>query len=88
MWARITAATAGTTRVCAYDRAGQGWRDEASRPQDSLAVTTDLHRLLEVAGESGPYVLAGHSAGGAYAMTYAARYPRTGSRSGCRWSSG
>jgi pimeloyl-ACP methyl ester carboxylesterase len=74
-WGRITEGTATTTRVCSYDRAGQGWSDDAQGPQDSVAVTRDLHRLLEVAGEPGPYVLAGHSTGGVYAMTYAARYP-------------
>jgi pimeloyl-ACP methyl ester carboxylesterase len=35
----------------------------------------DLHTLLAEAGEHGPYVLVGHSTGGTYAMTYAARYP-------------
>lgn len=75
LWARITDSTAGTTRVCSYDRAGQGWSDDAPAPQDSTAVTRDLHTLLEVAGESGPFVLAGHSIGGVYALTYAARYP-------------
>jgi pimeloyl-ACP methyl ester carboxylesterase len=74
-WGRVVAATAGTTRVCAYDRAGQGWSDDASGPQDSLAVVRDLHTLLQVAGEHGPYVLAGHSAGGAYVMTFAAQHP-------------
>lgn len=74
-WARITPAVAGATRVCAYDRAGQGWSGAASRPQDGLAVATDLHALLAAAGEPAPYVLVGHSTGGAYAMTYAARYP-------------
>ena len=29
-WARIAPAVAGTTRVCAYDRAGQGWSEDAS----------------------------------------------------------
>jgi len=31
--------------------------------------------VLEGAGIEGPYVLAGHSFGGLYAQTYAARYP-------------
>jgi pimeloyl-ACP methyl ester carboxylesterase len=75
LWARISAATGGTTRVCAYDRAGTGWSDSAPGPRDSVAVAADLHRLLAVAGERGPYVLAGHSTGGVYAMTYAARHP-------------
>ncbi|MEO6503383.1 MAG: alpha/beta hydrolase [Jatrophihabitantaceae bacterium] len=74
-WARIAPAVAASTRVCAYDRAGQGWSGDASGPQDGLAVATDLHALLAAAGEPAPYVLVGHSTGGAYAMTYAARYP-------------
>lgn len=74
-WARITAPVAATTRVCAYDRAGQGWSDEAASPQDDVQSAEDLHTLLAEAGEPGPYVLVGHSTGGTYAMTYAARYP-------------
>jgi pimeloyl-ACP methyl ester carboxylesterase len=74
-WTRITVEVSRTTRVCAYDRAGQGWSDDATGPQDGLAVAADLHTLLERAGEAGPYVLVGHSAGGAYVMTYAAQYP-------------
>ncbi len=74
-WARIAAPVAATTRVCAYDRAGQGWSDEAASPRDGIESAEDLHTLLAVAGEHGPYVLVGHSTGGTYAMTYAARYP-------------
>ncbi|MDF2745058.1 MAG: alpha/beta hydrolase fold protein, partial [Actinomycetia bacterium] len=74
-WARITAPVAATTRVCAYDRAGQGWSDEAASPQDGVESAEDLHTLLAAAGEHGPFVLVGHSTGGTYAMTYAARYP-------------
>jgi pimeloyl-ACP methyl ester carboxylesterase len=74
-WARIRAAADPTTRVCAYDRAGQGWSDNVSAPQDAVAIATDLHTLLARAGEAGPFVLVGHSAGGPYAMTLAAKYP-------------
>src|SRR4051794_6053937 len=74
-WARITGPLAATTRVCAYDRAGQGWSDEAATPRDGIQSSEDLHTLLAEAGEHGPYVLVGHSTGGTYAMTYAARYP-------------
>lgn len=75
MWERITTGTHRTTRVCAYDRAGQGWSGDAPGMQDGIEIADDLHTLLDRAGERGPYVLAGHSAGGTYAMTYAARYP-------------
>jgi pimeloyl-ACP methyl ester carboxylesterase len=74
-WARVTADVGPTTRVCAYDRAGQGWSDDIGAPQDAVAIAADLHTLLDRAGESGPYVLVGHSAGGPYVMTFAARYP-------------
>ena len=66
---------AATTRVCAYDRAGQGWSEEAASPRDGVQSAEELHTLLAKAGEHGPYVLVGHSTGGTYAMTYAARYP-------------
>jgi pimeloyl-ACP methyl ester carboxylesterase len=75
IWSRITAEVVRTTRVCAYDRAGQGWSDDAAGAQDGLAVAADLHTLLGRAHETGPYLLVGHSAGGSYAMIYAARYP-------------
>lgn len=74
-WARITTAVDRTIRVCAYDRAGQGWSDDAPHPQDALQIAADLHTLLTRAHENGPYVLVGHSTGGAYTITYAAQYP-------------
>jgi pimeloyl-ACP methyl ester carboxylesterase len=73
-WARIVGPVAENTRVCAYDRAGQGWSSDARHPQDGIEAATDLHALLAAAGEPGPYVLVGHSTGGTYAMTYASRY--------------
>ncbi len=75
LWSGITTQVSRTTRVCAYDRAGQGWSDDVAHPQDGIAVATDLHTLLSRAGVHGPFVLAGHSSGGTLAMTYAAHYP-------------
>jgi pimeloyl-ACP methyl ester carboxylesterase len=74
LWARIQPAIATTSRVCAYDRAGQGWSDDSSNPADATTAATDLHKLLTAAGETGPFVLAGHSSGGVHALTYAHLY--------------
>lgn len=74
-WARIVDGTTPTTRVCAYDRPGQGWSDNLDEPQDAVTAAEDLHTLLAAAGETGPFVLAGHSIGGPYALTYAHQYP-------------
>ena len=74
-WARISDQVSTAGRVCAYDRAGQGWSEDVATPQDGIAAAEDLHLLLAEAGEEGPYVLVGHSTGGAYSLTYAAQYP-------------
>ena len=74
-WSRVVDGVRPTTRVCAYDRAGQGWSSDVDSPQDGVAAAVDLHDLLAVAGEHGPFVLAGHSVGGPYAMVYAEQYP-------------
>ncbi len=71
----ITPAVARDSRVCVYDRAGRGWSDPAASPPDGAQIATDLHRLLDRALVPGPYVLAGHSFGGLYVRTYAAKYP-------------
>jgi pimeloyl-ACP methyl ester carboxylesterase len=75
-WARIVDQVDSTTRVCAYDRAGQGWSEVTNSAQDGVAAARDLHDLLDLAGEHGPYVMVGHSIGGTYALTYAAQYPQ------------
>src|ERR671933_287519 len=71
----ITPAVARDTRVCVYDRAGRGWSEPAATAQDGAQIATDLHTLLQRGHVPGPYVLAGHSFGGLYVLTFAARYP-------------
>jgi pimeloyl-ACP methyl ester carboxylesterase len=71
----IAPAVAQDTRVCVYDRAGRGWSDPADGPQDAVETAAGLHTLLDPAHIPGPYVLAGHSFGGLYVLTFAATYP-------------
>jgi pimeloyl-ACP methyl ester carboxylesterase len=71
----IAPAVARDTRVCVYDRAGRGWSEPADSAQDGAQIATDLHTLLQRGHVPGPYVLAGHSFGGLYVLTFAARYP-------------
>ncbi len=71
----ITAGVARDTTICVYDRAGRGWSEDADAPQDAVAISTDLGTLLHRAGVPGPYVMAGHSFGGLYALTFAATHP-------------
>ncbi|MDX6708117.1 MAG: hypothetical protein QOI48_3963 [Solirubrobacteraceae bacterium] len=68
---RIAPELAHTTQVCVYDRAGHGRSDVAP----DADATRDLHVLLERAHVPPPYVMAGHSLGGALVLSYAHRYP-------------
>ncbi len=71
----IAPAVARDTRVCVCDRAGRGWSEPADIPQDGAQIATELHTVLQRGHVPGPYVLAGHSFGGLYVLTFAARYP-------------
>ena len=75
-WAWVQRTLASTTRICVFDRAGQGWSGAAPARQDGHQLASDLHGLLKAAHIPPPYVLAGHSTGGAYALFYAAQYPQ------------
>ena len=63
-----------TTSVL-YDRGGTGWSDPVDLPRSAAAVATELHDLLRAAGVPGPYLLAAHSLGGAYARRFAQLFP-------------
>ena len=59
------------TSTLAYDRAGTGWSDPVALPRGAGDVVRELRELLAVAEVSGPYLLVGHSLGGAYARRFA-----------------
>jgi pimeloyl-ACP methyl ester carboxylesterase len=69
-WALVQPALAMTTRVCSYDRAGLGWSDGGPADETVEQTVSDLHTLLERAGERGPYVLVGASIGGIFIRAY------------------
>jgi pimeloyl-ACP methyl ester carboxylesterase len=73
-WGWVQPAVSLTTRVCSYDRAGLGWSELGDASFDAGAVPQHLHTLLQRAGESGPFVIAGQGLGAAFASMYAARY--------------
>ena len=73
-WTSVQRNVAASTRVCTFDRAGEGWSGAAPGRQDGRQLAADLHALLDTARVPGPYVLAGHSVGGTYALVYAQQY--------------
>jgi pimeloyl-ACP methyl ester carboxylesterase len=71
-WVWIQRMVTASTRVCSYDRPGYGWSDPSDTPRDGQTVSRELEALLQSAGEKGPFIVAGHSLGGAYARMFAA----------------
>jgi pimeloyl-ACP methyl ester carboxylesterase len=74
-WLMVQPEVAKFSRVCSYDRAGYGWSDSGPEPRSSLQIAHELKRLLQAAGEKGPYVLVGHSMGGYDIRVYTGQYP-------------
>jgi pimeloyl-ACP methyl ester carboxylesterase len=70
-WGTVLDGLAAVSRTCAYDRPGRGSSDPRGR--HTLAdTTTDLHAALQIAGETAPFVLVGHSHGGDYVRVFGA----------------
>ena len=75
-WQTVQPKVAKFVRVCSYDRSGLGWSESGPKPRTSPQIVKELHALLKNAGGGGPYVLVGHSFGGANVQLYAAEYPK------------
>lgn len=74
-WQLVQGELARESRVCSYNRAGLVWSERHGEKISAQNAATELHQLLEAAGESGPVILVGHSLGGIYSRKYAELYP-------------
>jgi pimeloyl-ACP methyl ester carboxylesterase len=74
-WGAVTAPVSEDARVCSYARFGTGASDPPPTPQTFATEADDLRTLLRTIGEPGPYLLVGHSYGGAEAVTFASSFP-------------
>jgi pimeloyl-ACP methyl ester carboxylesterase len=72
----IQNAIADRTTAVTYDRGGTGWSDAVRLPRSASVVVDELRALLQAADIPPPYILVGHSLGGAYIRRFAQRYPR------------
>jgi pimeloyl-ACP methyl ester carboxylesterase len=74
-WSRVQPELAKSTRVCVYDRAGYGWSENSPKQRTIENITAELHALVTNSYIEKPFVLVGHSFGGAIARLYANKYP-------------
>jgi pimeloyl-ACP methyl ester carboxylesterase len=73
-WGPFEGSVAEHARACAYDRFGTGTSDAPATNQTFATQVADLHAALHAAGEPGPYLVVGHSFGGAEAVTFASKF--------------
>ncbi len=75
-WALVQKNVSRFARVCSFDRAGYGWSDSGKEPRTSEKIVHELHTLLHAMPDTPPpYILAGHSFGGANVRLYANTFP-------------
>lgn len=61
-------------RSIIYDRLGSGWSGVSSTPRSPFNEAGELYDMLQKAGETGPFVLVGHSLGAMLATCFAYRF--------------
>lgn len=75
-WLSVRSDVAATTRTIAYDRAGIGASEPGPEPRSIKQLVAELRALLATLEAPPPYVLVGHSYGGAIIHAFAATYPK------------
>jgi pimeloyl-ACP methyl ester carboxylesterase len=75
LWKSVQSGVEKFSRVCSYDRAGEGRSDKIGHLQTPDAVVADLRKLLDIERVPGRYVLVGASLGGIHVRYFAQHYP-------------
>jgi pimeloyl-ACP methyl ester carboxylesterase len=73
-WRKVHAQLASRTRVCAYDRAGNGFSDAGPEPRSAAALSADLERLIKTARLQPPYLIVGASIAGLHTRLFVDRH--------------
>lgn len=71
LWSRMV----DEYRIVVVERAGYGWSEASGSSRDLDTILDESRQALELAGESGPYVLVPHSMSGLEAVYWAQKYP-------------
>lgn len=75
-WRKIKDSLSQMGRVFLYDRSGLGFSDANSKARTTRQIAIELNKLLITEDIPGPYVLVGHSIGGAHIRYYANMFPK------------
>lgn len=74
-WVLAQSRVSRFSRICTYDRAGYAWSDPGPKPRTFAQLNLELRDALSKLGERNPFVLVGHSYGGAVVRNFATTYP-------------
>ena len=74
-WRNIYPEVAKFAKVIRYDREGYGSSEPNTPPTSLKQIATRLHELLQKTNSRPPYILVGHSLGGALVRAFAFLYP-------------
>ena len=77
MWSKVEQPLASNTRTCVVDRPGLGSSPprRGNTQTDAGEHARELQSALQAAGESGPYLLIGHSYGGLIVRAFTRLFP-------------
>jgi pimeloyl-ACP methyl ester carboxylesterase len=75
VWRSVFPEVTGFARTFAYNRAGYGGSTRRAEARTGAQIVSELRETLRAAGLPPPYVLVGHSLGGAYLELFARTYP-------------